>query len=206
MKEFIIKAENYLNDQQALLRRSFQLNVCMFILALALCVECILLVRSRAVYLFDNGDGLILSRTGDAVLYRPEQVQDYVKTFHESLFNLDPGAEPIKKTVERVYKLSDKTVKEYSRGLGKRGFYSNLTKNSLSQSIQVDSVTIGGGYPYLLRTYGTLFLKQGPTEERNCIVTTCRVEACPQSEQNPYGLIVKDFKVEDVIRMDAPNP
>ena len=200
----LLAARNHLRDQNFLVRTAFFSMLLCFVLTVGMAVLCILHARKSQgeVYVLENGSILEARRT-DARRYRSQEVQDHVRMFHEFLFNLSPQAEAVEETLERAYRLSDRSVYDYATSLQNEGYYSTLISENISQFIQVDSVHVGWDYPYQVRTYGRVYVMKHSTMAKYSIATSCQVVDTPRSRVNPHGLMVENFKVESTSAADA---
>lgn len=147
------------------------------------------------VYVIEGGSAFRATRAQGSV-NKDLEAQDHLVRFHELMFNLAPSGESIKRNVDRALVMSDRSAYDYWRDLSERGFYQRLVSANISQQIVVDSVKVDlGGYPYLAKTYGKVYLLRESNITSYQFESQCRMVDVERSETNPHGLMIEKFLV-----------
>ena len=143
------------------------------------------------VYVLANGKALeaFASDRKDNIAV---EARDHVKTFHRLFFTLDPDEQVIKENVTKSLYLADESAKRVYDDLKEKGYYGNIISGNISQTIEVDSVTIElNDYPYRFRCYATQKIIRATTIAKRSLSTEGGLRNVSRSDNNPHGFLIE---------------
>lgn len=143
------------------------------------------------VYVLANGKALeaFASDRKDNIAV---EARDHVKTFHRLFFTLDPDEQVIKANVTKSLYLADESAKRVYDDLKEKGYYGNIISGNISQTIEVDSVTIElNDYPYRFRCYATQKIIRATTIAKRSLTTEGGLRNVSRSDNNPHGFLIE---------------
>jgi len=143
------------------------------------------------VYVLANGKALeaFASDRKDNIAV---EARDHVKTFHRLFFTLDPDEQVIKENVTKALYLADESAKRVYDDLKEKGYYGNIISGNISQTIEVDSVTIElNDYPYRFRCYATQKIIRATTIAKRSLTTEGGLRNVSRSDNNPHGFLIE---------------
>lgn len=143
------------------------------------------------VYVLANGKALeaFASDRKDNIAV---EARDHVKTFHRLFFTLDPDEQVIKENVTKSLYLADESAKRVYDDLKEKGYYGNIISGNISQTIEVDSVTIElDDYPYRFRCYATQKIIRATTIAKRSLTTEGGLRNVSRSDNNPHGFLIE---------------
>ena len=147
------------------------------------------------VYVVDKGSTLAAT-IAEGDIQRDLEVEDYVRRFHELLFNLAPSTESQRRNLEQALHMADRSAYDWWQDQSESGYYSRLVSANISQEIQIDSVQYSmQQYPYPARLFGKVYLTRESNITAYDFVSECRLSDVPRSRSNPHGLMVEKFAV-----------
>lgn len=157
------------------------------------------------IYILANGKALE-AYSSDRKDNIPVEARDHVKTFHKYFFTLDPDDKVIKDNVTKALYLSDDSAKRVYDDLKENGYYAGIISGNISQTIQVDSVTIDiNNYPYHFRCYAVQNIVRATSIVHRSLITEGSLRNVSRSDNNPHGFLIerwntienKDLSIEN---------
>ncbi|PTS99007.1 conjugative transposon protein TraK [Flavobacterium sp. HMWF030] len=145
------------------------------------------------VYILANGKALeaYASERKDNV---PVEARDHVKTFHKFFFTLDPDDKVIKTNVTKALYLADDSAKRVYDDLKENGFYSGIISGNISQTIQIDSISIDTHeYPYRFKCFAKQNIIRTTSILKRNLVTEGGLRNVSRSDNNPHGFLIERF-------------
>lgn len=145
------------------------------------------------VYILANGKALeaYASERKDNI---PVEARDHVKTFHKFFFTLDPDDKVIKTNITKALYLADDSAKRIYDDLKENNFYSGIISGNISQTIQIDSVSIDiRGYPYRFRCYAHQNIIRTTSIMKRSLLTEGSLRNVSRSDNNPHGFLIERF-------------
>jgi conjugative transposon TraK protein len=143
------------------------------------------------VYILANGKALE-AYASDRKDNIPIEARDHVKTFHQFFFTLDPDDKVIKSNVTKALYLADDSAKRIYDDLKENGYYSGIISGNVSQTIQIDSVTIDlNNYPYGFRCYATQNIIRTTSIVHRNLITEGNLRNVSRSDNNPHGFLIE---------------
>ena len=157
------------------------------------------------VYILANGKAMeaYASERKDNV---PVEARDHVKTFHKFFFTLDPDDKVIKTNVTKALYLADDSAKRIYDDLKENGFYSGIISGNISQTIQIDSISIDmSAYPYRFKCFAKQHIIRATSILKRSLITEGSLRNVSRSDNNPHGFLIerwntienKDLTVEN---------
>jgi len=157
------------------------------------------------VYVLANGKALeaFASDRKDNIAV---EARDHVKTFHRLFFTLDPDEQVIKENVTKALYLSDESAKRVYDDLKEKGYYGNIISGNISQTIEVDSVTIKlNDYPYRFRCYATQKIIRATTIAKRSLTTEGGLRNVSRSDNNPHGFLIERWNTIENRDLNTEN-
>lgn len=145
------------------------------------------------VYILANGKALeaYASERKDNI---PVEAKDHVKTFHKFFFTLDPDDKVIKTNITKALYLADDSAKRIYDDLKENNFYSGIISGNVSQTIQIDSVSIDiREYPYRFRCYAQQSIIRTTSIMKRSLLTEGALRNVSRSDNNPHGFLIERF-------------
>ncbi|WP_433831317.1 conjugative transposon protein TraK [Flavobacterium anhuiense] len=145
------------------------------------------------VYILANGKALeaYASERKDNI---PVEARDHVKTFHKFFFTLDPDDKVIKTNITKALYLADDSAKRIYDDLKENNFYSGIISGNVSQTIQIDSVSINiRDYPYRFRCYAQQSIIRATSIMKRSLLTEGALRNVSRSDNNPHGFLIERF-------------
>jgi conjugative transposon TraK protein len=143
------------------------------------------------VYILANGKALE-AYASDRKDNIPIEARDHVKTFHQFFFTLDPDDKVIKSNVTKALYLADDSAKRIYDDLKENGYYSGIISGNVSQTIQIDSITIDiNSYPYAFRCYATQNIIRTTSIAYRNLITEGTLRNVSRSDNNPHGFLIE---------------
>lgn len=143
------------------------------------------------VYILANGKALeaYASNRKDNI---PVEAREHVMTFHKLFFTLDPDDLVIRTNVTKALYLADDSAKRIYDDLKEKGYYSGIISGNISQTIEVDSVTIDiNKYPYPFRCYAKQNIIRTTSIAYRSLITEGNLRNVSRSDNNPHGFLVE---------------
>ncbi len=143
------------------------------------------------VYILANGKALetYASDRKDNIAV---EAKDHVKVFHQFFFTLDPDDKVIQTNITKALYLADASAKREYDNLKENGYYTNVIAGNISQTIQVDSVSIDlTNYPYHFRCYATQNIIRATSTVLRNLITEGFLRNVSRSDNNPHGFLIE---------------
>ena len=165
---------------------------CVFICCFALYKSLSLVSKMQGkVYILANGKALE-AYSSDRKDNIPVEAKDHVKTFHQLFFTLDPDDKVIKTNLTKALYLADASAKREYDNLKENGYYSGIISGNISQTINVDSVSIDiNQYPYRFRCYATQSIVRTTSIVFRDLITEGALRNVSRSDNNPHGFLIE---------------
>lgn len=154
-------------------------------------------LMQNKVYILANGKALeaYASERKDNIAV---EARDHVKTFHKLFFTLDPDDKVIKTNITKALYLADDSAKRIYDDLKENNFYSGIISGNISQTIQIDSVSIDiREYPYRFRCYATQNIIRTTSILKRSLLTEGALRNVSRSDNNPHGFLIERFNTID---------
>ncbi len=145
------------------------------------------------VYILANGKALeaYASERKDNV---GVEARDHVKTFHQFFFTLDPDDKVIKTNITKALYLADDSAKRIYDDLKENNFYSGIISGNISQTIQIDSVSIDiREYPYQFKCFARQNIIRTTSILKRSLLTEGSLRNVSRSDNNPHGFLIERF-------------
>lgn len=124
----------------------------------------------------------------------PVEARDHIKTFHKFFFTLDPDDKVIKTNVTKALYLADESAKRIYDDLKENGFYSGIISGNISQTIQIDSVTVDTrDYPYRFKCFSRQSIIRTTSILKRSLITEGSLRNVSRSDNNPHGFLIERF-------------
>lgn len=124
----------------------------------------------------------------------PVEAKDHIKTFHKFFFTLDPDDKVIKTNVTKALYLADESAKKIYDDLKENGFYSGIISGNISQTIQIDSVTVDTrDYPYRFKCFSLQNIIRTTSILKRSLITEGSLRNVSRSDNNPHGFLIERF-------------
>lgn len=157
----------------------------------------------KKIYVLDGTVPILVQRTTmDETL--DVEAKSHVEMFHHLFFSLAPDQTYIDYTIEKAMNLADETALAQFNALREKGFYNEIIGTSSVLSIFCDSISFNSK-TMEFRYYGRQRLERRTMILMRKIVTAGRLERSPRTENNPHGLIIRDWRTllnEDIERRE----
>lgn len=157
----------------------------------------------KKIYVLDGTVPILVSQTTmDETL--DVEAKSHVEMFHHLFFSLAPDQNYIDYTIEKAMNLADETALAQYNALREKGFYNEIIGTSSVLSIFCDSINFNSK-TMEFKYYGRQRLERRTMILMRKIVTAGRLERTPRTENNPHGLIIRDWRTllnEDIERRE----
>ena len=157
----------------------------------------------KNIYVLDGTVPVLVQRTTmDETL--EVEAKSHIQMFHHLFFSLAPDQSYIDYTMEKAMNLADETALAQYNALREKGFYNEVIGTSSVLSIFCDSIQFNK-QTMEFKYYGRQRLERRTMILIRRLVTAGRLERTPRTENNPHGLIIRDWRTllnEDVERRE----
>lgn len=157
----------------------------------------------KKIYVLDGTVPILVQRTTmDETL--DVEAKSHVEMFHHLFFSLAPDQTYIDYTIEKAMNLADETALAQFNALREKGFYNEIIGTSSVLSIFCDSINFNSK-TMEFKYYGRQRLERRTMILMRKIVTAGRLERTPRTDNNPHGLIIRDWRTllnEDIERRE----
>ena len=146
------------------------------------------------IYILADGKALeaFTSARGENI---PVEARDHVARFHQLFFGLDPDERVIRDHIGKALYLADGSAKRIYDDLQESGFYSNLISGNVSQSVQIDSISIDMEHlPIRFRFFGRQTITRSTNITVRSLVTEGELRIISRSDNNPHGLLIEGWQ------------
>lgn len=157
------------------------------------------------VYILANGKALE-AYASDRKDNIPVEAKDHVKTFHQLFFTLDPDDKVIKTNLTKALYLADASAKREYDNLKENGYYSGIISGNISQTINVDSISIDiDQYPYRFRCYATQRIIRTTSIVSRSLITEGALRNVSRSDNNPHGFLIERWNTLENMNLKTEN-
>jgi conjugative transposon TraK protein len=152
----------------------------------------------QKVYVLYNGklmDALAVQRTDSLQV----EIRDHVKMFHYYFYSLQPDDAVNKRHLTAALYLADNSARQEYNNLTESGYYSNIISANISQEVpEYDSIQVDvNRNPYVFRYYGKLRIIRATSILTRSLVTEGYIRMTDISDNNPHGMLIERWKVDD---------
>jgi conjugative transposon TraK protein len=128
----------------------------------------------------------------------PVEARDHIRMFHHYFFSLDPDEKVIRTNITKALDLADVSAKKEYINLKEKGFYNNIIAANISQTIEVDSVTLDlKQYPYYFRCYATQVITRSTSVVTRSLMTDGYFRNTSRSDNNPHGFLIERWTIQE---------
>jgi len=127
----------------------------------------------------------------------PVELHHHIERFHELFFTLSPDEKAIQQQVTRALYLADGSVKKVYQNLHESGYYKNVISANISQTIEVDSISVDMAMaPYRFVFYGRQVITRPTSIAIRSLVTEGVVRTgLNQSTNNVHGFLIERWNI-----------
>jgi len=126
----------------------------------------------------------------------PVEAKDHIRTFHQYFFSLDPDEEVIKNNIGKALYLCDESANRLYQNLKETGYYAGIISGNISQTVQVDSVSLNtDSYPYYFRCFCTEKIIRPTSIVTRDLMTEGYLRNVARSDHNPHGFLIERWSV-----------
>jgi conjugative transposon TraK protein len=129
----------------------------------------------------------------------PVEIRDHVRTFHELFFTLSPDEKLIQRQITKALYLADESAKREYQNLRESGYYSNMIAGNISETIEIDSITLDmDATPCHFQCVARQIITRPTSVITRRLVTEGRVRTgLPQSDNNNHGFLIERWQILD---------
>jgi conjugative transposon TraK protein len=173
-------------------------TVCICIYTVFRCTQ-VLKKGQERVYVLSNSkllEAMAVERTDSLSV----EIKDHVKMFHYYFYTLQPNEDVNKRHVNHALYLSDSSAYKEYRSLVEGGYYTGIISNNIIQEVlDYDSIQVNVSHaPYFFKYFGRLQLSRPTSILTRSIITEGYIRMLPAvSEENPHGMLVEQWKIDE---------
>ena len=128
----------------------------------------------------------------------PVEARDHIRNFHQYFFTLDPDEKVIQTNLTRALYLADGSAKQLYDNLKENGYYSGIISGNISQTVDIDSVTLDmHSYPFYFRCYATEKIIRPTSLVTRNLLTEGWLRNTSRSDNNPHGYLIERWRILD---------
>lgn len=128
----------------------------------------------------------------------PVEARDHIRSFHQYFFTLDPDEKVIQTNLTRALYLADGSAKQLYDNLKENGYYSGIISGNISQTVEVDSITLDmHSYPFYFRCYSTEKIIRPTSLVTRNLLTEGWLRNTSRSDNNPHGYLIERWRILD---------
>lgn len=180
-----------------------QMRIFLIVLVVFVAVICTLVIyyshaqvseHKGKIYVMING-ALVEAVARDRNM--PVELRDHIERFHELFFTLSPDEKAIQQQVTRALYLADGSAKKVYQNLQESGYYKNVISANISQTIEVDSISVDMTIaPYRFAFYGRQVITRPTSIAIRSLVTEGVVRTgLNQSNNNVHGFLIERWNI-----------
>jgi conjugative transposon TraK protein len=149
------------------------------------------------IYILASGKALE-AIAGDRKENIPVEARDHIGSFHQYFFTLDPDEKVIQANLTRALYLADGSAKQLYDNLKENGYYSGVISGNISQTVDVDSITLDmHNYPFYFRCYATEKIIRPTSLVTRNLLTEGWLRNTSRSDNNPHGYLIERWRILD---------
>ncbi|MGN6419339.1 MAG: conjugative transposon protein TraK [Pseudobacter sp.] len=126
----------------------------------------------------------------------PVEARDHIRMFHTYFFSLDPDEKVILSNITKALYLADGSAKQEYTNLKEKGYYNSVIAGNISQSIEIDSVSLDvQQYPYYFKCFATQLITRSTSVVTRSLVTDGYFRNTSRSDNNPHGFLIERWTI-----------
>ncbi len=154
--------------------------------------------RKKVYVVSANGEALEYAISMESTVNKKYDIKNHIKTFHHFFFNLDPDPDQIKRNIGKALDLVDRSGRAYHDIRTENVLYRRMIEGDISSRILTDSVVVDmSSRPYRAVYYGKQKLVRPSKVVFKNLTTSCKLREVSRSDNNPHGLLMENFIIED---------
>jgi len=147
--------------------------------------------QRKKLYVIDHNVPLMVQQT-ELGANRQVEMQSHVNMFHLLFFTLPPDDAYMKNNLKKAMYLIDETGLAQYNNLKERGYYNSILASSALLTIQTDSIVVDSNKHF--KYYARQRVERETSILKRMLVTEGDLQDVPRTENNPHGLIIKNWK------------
>ena len=147
--------------------------------------------QRKKLYVIDHNVPLMVQQT-ELGTNRDVEMKSHVNMFHLLFFTLPPDDAYIKNNLKKAMYLIDETGLAQYNNLKERGYYNSILASSALLTIQTDSIVVDSNKHF--KYYARQRVERETSILKRMLVTEGDLQDVPRTENNPHGLIIKNWK------------
>jgi conjugative transposon TraK protein len=128
----------------------------------------------------------------------PVEARDHIRSFHQYFFTLDPDEKVINGNITQALYLADASAMRLYENLKENGYYSGIISGNISQTVEVDSITLDmHSYPFYFRCYAREKIIRPTSLVTRNLLTEGWLRNTSRSDNNPHGYLIEHWRILD---------
>jgi len=156
--------------------------------------------QRKKIYVIDHNVPLLVQQS-ELGTNRQVEMESHVNMFHTLFFTLPPDDAYIKNNLTKAMYLIDETGLAQYNNLKEKGYYNSILASSALLTIQTDSIVVNANRHF--KYYARQRVERETSILKRLLVTEGDLQDVPRTENNPHGLIIKNWKT--VINKDLEH-
>lgn len=157
------------------------------------------------IYVLSDGKALVAmaAERGEKL---PVEARDHIKTFHQFFFTLTPDDKQIQAGINQALYLADGSAKRVYDDLKEGNYYAGIVSGNVSQAVRKDSIIVDTRQlPFYFRYYGKVLITRATSIVTRSLVTEGYLRRVDQSDNNPHGFLIENWKILDNKDLEVKN-
>ncbi|WP_276499843.1 conjugative transposon protein TraK [Pontibacter litorisediminis] len=186
-----------INNIEKKMKLAFAVSAGSFLASIALAVVvCLFAYRlvseqRKNIYVLDHNVP-VLVRQAEYGTNREVEYKAHVNMFHLLFFTLPPDDAYIQSNISKAMYLIDDTGLAQYNNLKEKGYYNSILASSALLTIKTDSITVDENRHF--RYYAKQRIERNSSIVTRALVTEGDLQEVPRTDNNPHGLIIKNWK------------
>ncbi|ARS38034.1 conjugative transposon protein TraK [Pontibacter actiniarum] len=147
--------------------------------------------QRKKIYVIDHSVPLLVEQT-ELGVNRTVEYKSHVNMFHLLFFTLPPDDAYIRNNISKAMYLIDESGLAQYNNLKEKGYYNQILASSAVLTIKTDSVKVDENRHFTY--YATQRIERETSVMKRLLVTEGDLEEVPRTENNPHGLLIKNWK------------
>ncbi|PTX13156.1 conjugative transposon TraK protein [Pontibacter mucosus] len=147
--------------------------------------------QRKKIYVIDHSVPLLVEQT-ELGVNRTVEYKSHVNMFHLLFFTLPPDDAYMKNNISKAMYLIDESGLAQYNNLKEKGYYNQILASSAVLTIKTDSVKVDENRHFTY--YATQRIERETSVMKRLLVTEGDLEEVPRTENNPHGLLIKNWK------------
>ncbi len=156
--------------------------------------------QRKKMYVIDHNVPLMVQQT-ELGANRGVEMESHINMFHLLFFTLPPDDAYIKNNLTKAMYLIDETGLAQYNNLKEKGYYNSILASSALLTIQTDSIVVNPNRHF--KYYAKQRVERETSILKRILITEGDLQDVPRTENNPHGLIIKNWKT--VINKDLEH-